>query len=152
MNIAIVGCGYVAGFYAALGELAGLRRVREEFGLPTVDVELFRTPRPDDQHRVAVAVGGDDPIVDLHGAHGAAAVEQIHDGELLSVNRTARSAERLRRAASSTGDDLRADRDRRLFRRAGADVEANRRHDARDLGFWDTGVAQPLEPAFIRPA
>ena len=57
---------------------------------------------------------------------------------------TARAAERLRRAASSTGDDLRADRDRRLFRRAGADVETNRRHDARDLGFWDTGARKTI--------
>src|SRR5204862_944901 len=48
------------------------------------------------------------------------------------VNRSVVVAQRARAAAGARGDDLGTDGDRGLFGRAGADVEADRRHDPTD--------------------
>ena len=52
---------------------------------------------------------------------------------------------------AAQGDDLGADRDRGLLGGAGAEVEADRRHEPRQRGVGDAGLPQALDPsAWVR--
>ena len=54
--------------------------------------------------------------------------------------------------AGAGRDDLGADRDRGLLRRAGADVEPDRRHDPRDVGVGEARLPQPHDATFVGAA
>src|SRR2546421_8032574 len=62
------------------------------------------------------------------------------------VDAARRVLERTARAIRAHCEDLREDRERRLGRRAGADVEARRAGDPVDGLLWHAGLEQPLAP------
>jgi hypothetical protein len=68
------------------------------------------------------------------------------------VDRTARVPQALARPAGAHGDYLGEDRDRRLRRRAGTDVEAAWGVDPGDRLLIETGVAQALGASLLRAA
>src|SRR5438477_6321095 len=70
----------------------------------------------------------------------------------ISVNRARSVAQRLGATPGASRDDLGADRNRRLFRRAGTDVEPDGRHHAGDLFIGQAGFPQAPGALLVRTA
>src|SRR5262249_41094018 len=67
------------------------------------------------------------------------------------VDRSGCLSERMSAPSGTRRDDLRTDRDGGLLRRAGADVETDRRPDTGEASLVDARFAETLDPPLMRP-
>src|SRR3569833_3053607 len=83
---------------------------------------------------------------------GRTGVNELGGCFLRAVDAARGVGQSLAGATPAELDELGGDRDRRLLRRAGTEVEADRRTEPGDLRLAHAGLTEPLQPVLVRTA